>query len=266
MKSPEETQFLLSHLAHDYTQLIERWHHVAEATGLEILAFATAEEFQVFALRSKTGPTLDKGLYLSAGIHGDEPGAALGLIAWAEQNTELLSEQPCLIFPCLNPWGLVYNSRYNEWGYDLNRRFGGPIQPVILAWKRIVDLTRYRLALTLHEDYDATGIYCYELGSDDLCLGEPALKACSSIIPRHPGDEIEGRAAEGGLIHATEGIEEIARQIEEEEEGLPEALYLKLHHAAYSLTFETPSEYSLYDRVRAQVQFLDTVIETAFAR
>ncbi len=266
LKAPGETQFLLEHRAHDYNALIERWHRIAEAAQLEILIFGTADEYQVYALRSAQTPTWNDGIYLSAGIHGDEPAGCLGLVTWAEAHIELLRQRPCLLLPCLNPWGLVYNSRHNEWGQDLNRCFSGPIQPIVLAWKRVIEPASFRVALTLHEDYDATGIYAYELGMDNVELGEPGLEASSAIIPRYPGSDIEGRPCENALIRATDDIEALAQEVHDRENGLPEAIYLRLRHAHLSLTFETPSEYSLYERVQAQVRFIETVLERAFSR
>ena len=50
-------------------------------------------------------------IYLSAGIHGDESASTEALLAWAENNSETLQSLQLLIFPCLNPWGLVHNKR-----------------------------------------------------------------------------------------------------------------------------------------------------------
>jgi hypothetical protein len=44
------------------------------------------------------------------------------------------------------------------------------------------------------------------------------------------------------------------------DEGLPEAIFLRIHHAASVLTFETPSEYGLDMRVAAQVRCIEAAL------
>ena len=46
----------------------------------------------------------------------------------------------------------------------------------------------------------------------------------------------------------------------DEIEGMPEAIYLFLNQTDISLTYETPSEYSLFDRVAAHGRALDAVV------
>jgi hypothetical protein len=53
---------------------------------------------------SHMGP--EGGLYLSAGLHGDEIGAVEGLYTWAALEGPRLRALPVIIFLCLNPHGL----------------------------------------------------------------------------------------------------------------------------------------------------------------
>ncbi|RPF93200.1 MAG: hypothetical protein CBB78_000345 [Roseibacillus sp. TMED18] len=53
------------------------------------------------------------------------------------------------------------------------------------------------------------------------------------------------------------------KQIVEEIGGMPEAGHLFLNHARTALTFETPSEYSLYRRVQCHVRFLNGLADIA---
>jgi len=260
----EEAQFLLAHAAHDYEHLITRWKAVAAETGLEMQTFATHGEYPVYGLRGAGDSSGHQGLYLSAGIHGDEAASTLGLITWAEANMDRIRERPCIIFPCLNPWGLVENRRSDEQGVDLNRLFHSEEHPFIQAWSAFVGDHDLHLALLLHEDYDAPGLYVYEVGEPDTpSIGEAALQACESIIPRHPSGKIEGREAQRGLILVTDNLGEVAQELMEKEAGLPEALCLRLRGTRFCLTFETPSEYSLFNRVRTQVHFIDSALKAA---
>jgi succinylglutamate desuccinylase len=100
-----DAHYLARHRAHDYPHLIDRWRAVARKTGLVMKRFWKGADFGVYCLHSKRLPR-NGAIYLSAGIHGDEPAGTEGLIAWAEKNTRLLRSRPFLIVPCINPSGL----------------------------------------------------------------------------------------------------------------------------------------------------------------
>ena len=73
--------------------------------------------------RDKKLRTIKPSLYLCAGVHGDEPAGVVGLLDWAQANTNILAKRNVVIFPCFNPWGLENNMRYDADGADLNRLF-----------------------------------------------------------------------------------------------------------------------------------------------
>ena len=66
---------------HDYPFLIRRWRKVARAAGLTMTPFMQASGHDLFVLTSRYN---GEAVYLSAGIHGDEPASTEGLICWAE--------------------------------------------------------------------------------------------------------------------------------------------------------------------------------------
>src|SRR5687768_12437701 len=141
------------HRAHDYRELVRRWRSLARRSGLKFITFGSSGGFDLLCLQS---PALAEtgGLYISAGIHGDEPGSTEGLVAWAEKHVSKVRTFPVLLFPCLNPWGLLQNCRLNEAGIDLNRAFRGE-DPAIVALREKLRGFQFTAALTLHEDYDA---------------------------------------------------------------------------------------------------------------
>jgi hypothetical protein len=47
--------------------------------------------------------------------------------------------------------------------------------------------------------------------------------------------------------------------------GLPEAVYLHRHHSRHAITFETPSEYALDQRVTAHVAVIEAAVARAIA-
>src|SRR4051794_10905381 len=111
-----------THRSHDYAALLARWRILARRAHLRLQLLTTAGDLPIFFLRTRAlQPT--GGLYLSAGIHGDEAASTEALISWAELHAERLSSLPVMLFPCLNPWGLIRNCRYDRSGNDLNRVF-----------------------------------------------------------------------------------------------------------------------------------------------
>jgi protein MpaA len=209
--------------------------------------FAAASERRLYFLKRPRMPKTG-GLYLSAGIHGDEPAGTEAMVCWAERNVRRLAALPCLIFPCLNPWGLVSNSRFDEEGRDLNRAFRGDDLEMIRAC--------FEIALTLHEDYDGQGLYLYEVESAKPFWGEALLEVARPLIPIEGRTMIDGRKASSGLVR---------RRFEPGKfPMLPEALYLHMHHTERTFTFETPSEFALDQRVAVQIALIDECVRRTF--
>lgn len=241
------------HRAHDYLHLVRRWRAVAKQAGLKLEAFASAGDFEVFVLRT---PCTGKGIYISAGIHGDEAGATEGLIAWAEKHVAELRRLSFTIFPCLNPWGLSLNLRTNEAGIDLNRCFARDDVPVISALRHQIANERFMLSVNLHEDYDGLGVYVYEGLRNEPSWGRPLLAAARRFIPVDPRTRIDISRATKGLIRRR-----FNRLRHEKLGGLPEAVFLHDEYARRSITFETPSEFALEKRVAAQVALIEACVK-----
>jgi len=238
------------HRAHDYQHLVARWGRVARAAGLRLRPLAQDDGFDLFYVET---PHLagNSGLYLSAGIHGDEPAAPEALVRWAEKNAARLATMPLLIFPCLNPWGLRNNMRTDSQGRDLNRMFHEDSHPVVAAVRRVTRPHRFHIALPMHEDYDAQGIYLYEVQRGRHGFGEELLRRAAKILPVDPRVKIDTSIAKDGLIRRR-----ISRK-KFETMGYPEAIWLHLFHSQNTFTFETPSEAALDLRVRAHMAVLD---------
>ena len=235
-----------AHRVHDYRHLVARWRKAARAAGLKLEAFAQAGDYPIYALGTRDHS--DGGLYVSAGIHGDEPAATEGLIQWAEARLPALVRGrltlPLLILPCLNPWGLVNNRRTDEQGEDLNRIFDRDNVSPIRELKRLFARRRFDLTLHLHEDYDARGTYIYELNRHAPDWGEDLLAHCRGALPIEQRRIIEGRNFPRGVLLRRRNLDL---------PFCPEAVLLYHHHAPHVITFETPSEFSLARRVRAHV-------------
>lgn len=247
------------HRAHDYRYLVERWRALAKRAGLRWHKLAMVGKYPIFALRS---PALQVtgGVYISAGIHGDEPGATEGLYAWAEKHTRRLAKMPLLVLPCLNPWGLVTNSRYDSEGRDLNRSFHLEGIPEIAAVRKLVHGYHFAASMMLHEDYDGEGCYLYELQRTTPYWGETLLQAAAPILPLESRVRVDGRKAKMGLIRRRMDLKRFGKL------GYPEAIWLHLQHSERTFTMETPSEFALPDRVAAQVAVLEEMMRLTLAK
>ena len=243
----------MSHRAHDYRHLIERWRTVARRSSVPLRRLVRADGYEHFYLRTPAlAPT--GGIYFSAGIHGDEPGSTEALITWAERQGRKLGRLPLLLLPCLNPWGLVQNMRATFRGADLNRGFLRTDLPVVKAMKRVVAGHQFEAAVMLHEDYDGQGIYLYEVQRAQPFWGEGLLASARTHVPIDLRPRIDGRKAMNGIHRRRVDKRRFTRI------GYPEAIWLHLEHSERTFTVETPSEFALERRVAAHVAVIEEVV------
>jgi hypothetical protein len=233
--------------------LAERWLRVAGRAGIKAREFAKAGSIPLLALESPAAAAGEPLIYLSSGVHGDEAGAACGLLAWAEANIPLLKKRAVLIFPCLNPHGLMLNTRADHRGLDLNRRFHLADDEVCGPWQREIAGRRMITGLCLHEDYDAEGAYVYELSHQREAVSPAIMEECARVVPLDGRTKIDRRSALNGVIRR--------RTIPKDLPGMPEAIELHRRGCAVTLTFETPSEVALDVRMAAHQRFITTAIE-----
>lgn len=245
-------EYDLRHRSHDSAHILKRWQAVARAARLVTTTLHTTPEgYPVFLFR--TCHHAEGGLYLSAGVHGDEPAPVAAFIDWAESNLALLRRSNACLVPLFNPAGLVRNTRADHEGTDLNRNFNNVRHPHTGAWLRAMEGQRYACGITLHEDYDAQGLYAYEVSRDPVLSTQPFLQKAERLLPRDARARIDGFPAKSGVIKRS--------RIPKNLPGLPEALVIFQHHAPASFTFETPSEFSLGQRVAAQQAIIDTAFQ-----
>ncbi len=192
-------------------------------------------------------------LYLSAGIHGDEPAGPLAALKLIQKNRWPENAQVFLL-PCLNPIGFTRNRRENADGLDLNRDYRQPQAAETrahIAWlERQPQFDRY---FCLHEDWESHGFYLYEQNPDNqISLAEKMIAAVKPVCPVDPAPLIEGRAAQNGIIRPV--ILPSGRP------DWPEALYLISHQSRQGYTLEAPSDFPLPVRVNALVAAVETAL------
>ena len=244
----------------DYGWLSRRWHDLARRLGFSVQAYATADVYELFCLRSAAWQP-EGGLYLSAGIHGDEVGAIEGLYTWAALEGDRLRSLPVIIFPCLNPHGFERNCRTDSAGRDLNRCYHRPQDvPAIRAHQTLLVGHRLRLALCLHEDGDARGVYLYEFrrrGAGRPVGGE-LLRA---VRPEFATDALRRLGARGVELVGNLALGRNCTR----PPAFTEALYLARHHSERTITTETPSGGGLGQRARAQGTMIRRALELTLA-
>ena len=244
-----------SYDCHDYRMLIRRWRTLVASTDLCMKKFTLFDGFPCYEVSTSGLSESDQVVYLSAGIHGDEPASCEGLLKWAEDNLSILNNHSFLIYPCLNPWGLENNSRLDASGTDLNRiwnRSNHPLVSPILQKTRDLKLD---LVVTLHEDYEGQGIYLYEPGKGGRPNGNARriLDSATTIIPKDLRKIIDGRKAHDGVIRP--------RPSSVPSDGTPEALHFFCAHDCPALTIESPSEFDFYRRTKAHRLMLEECIQ-----
>jgi hypothetical protein len=237
----------------DPADFIARCEAGAVSAGFRVETYGDIQGCPLIALTKRT-PGLRPRLYLSAGMHGDEPAAPLALL---EMMTAGIFDDRATWFLCpmLNPTGHARGTRENHDGRDLNRDYKDQVSLEAKAHARW--LTRqplFELTLCLHEDWESQGFYLYELNPNQRpSLAEPMIAAVAPICPIEQSAIIDGRpAAAPGIIRPIS--DPLLR------ENWPEAIYLRHHHTTLSYTLESPSALPLAQRIQALRTATDTAI------
>lgn len=233
---------------------LEDLRKTAGAAGFTVEAFGEAFDLPLFALIKPASGTAPR-IYLSAGIHGDEPAGPLALERLLESGffDDRFSWRIC---PLLNPGGWDAATRENPDGIDLNRDYRHPRTAEVRAHRRWLEKQpAHDLYLSLHEDWEATGFYLYEINTSRRpCIARPVLEAVTAVIPLEPMSEIDNHEVTApGLIHH--------RPEADEPEFWPEAIFHSKLYPHLSYTFETPSTLDITVRIEAQMLAVKAAVE-----
>lgn len=216
----------------------------AGAQGFRVERFGQIADLPLLALTKRT-PGPRPRIYLSAGIHGDEPAPPLALLDLIRRGV-LDTRAVWFVCPLLNPVGFVRRTRENADGIDLNRDYKALRSLEIQAHARwLQQQPNFELTICVHEDWEATGYYVYELNpATRLSLARAMLEAVAPICPIETAAVIDGRTVDEPAI-----IRPIADPLLRE--TWPESIYLRAHHTQLGYTIESPSGLPLAQRVAA---------------
>lgn len=222
-------------------------HQRALAAGWVAETFSSDRGWSLHAYH-RLSPGASTHLYLSTGIHGDEPSGPLALLELLRENR--WPRANLWLVPCLNPEGFRLNRRENAQGIDLNRDYRDSRTAEIAghtAW--LARQPRFDLSLLLHEDWEANGFYLYELDREGWPgFAERIVESVRPVCPIETAPVVDDFPCANGVIRP-------AVQPEERPQWA-EAIYLSEKKSRRIYNFETPSDYPLPVRVRAHVAAL----------
>ena len=223
---------------------LDDFHRAAMAMGFQHEVMARVGGYEIPAYSKKKEEGCGR-IYLSSGCHGDEPAGPYSLL-------EMMNEGffddgiEWLICPLLNPTGMMAGTRENAQGVDLNRDYFKKVSVEVSGHAEWLEAQRVPdMFLSLHEDWESTGFYLYEI-QKNVCksMAQKILGAVSNTMPIEPNDTIDGHEVreQGWIFHQTQA---------DVPDQWPEAIFMAERGATVSYTLETPSSRELKERVRS---------------
>ncbi|HWF19012.1 MAG TPA: M14 family metallocarboxypeptidase [Verrucomicrobiae bacterium] len=242
----------------DIQRVLAEIEKSAETHGWKSEAFLKTDHFRLLGLIRST-PRAKKSVYISTGIHGDEPAGPLAALQLLQEN-RWPDNVDVWLCPCLNPTGFPSSTRENAQGIDLNRQYLQPEAAEIrahIAW--LERQPNFDVCICLHEDWEAAGFYVYELNPDNRpSFAKAIIARVAEVCPIDMSSMIEGRPASGGIINPS--VDPRSRP------QWPEAFYLLTHKTRQSYTVEAPSDFQLVTRVAATVAAVRAVLDLLSAQ
>ena len=229
----------------NFDQLIVNFRKAARATDFLVQQYGEAFGYPLLAATrtTKTHTSDGKNVYISTGIHGDEPAPPYALLELM-QNDRLPCTNNYFICPCMNPAGLAAGTRENPEGVDLNRDYTKFASQEIRTHRDWVEseVESLNLAVHLHEDWEAQGFYFYELNfNGQRSQAKHILSAAAEHLPIERAVCIDGHRNSGGVISPP--------TVPVIPEGHPEAIYFQQRFGLLDYTLETPSSFDFEKRV-----------------
>ena len=232
--------------------VIEEQRQYAMAGGWQIDSLPVRAGVNLLGLRRHVPHPVHR-IYISAGIHGDEPAGPLAARELLKENMWPANTDVWLC-PCLNPTGFPLSTRAAVSGIDLNRDYKHLRTDEVrahVAW--LERQPRFDLCLCLHEDWEAHGFYVYEVNPEHLTsFAEKMVETVRKVCPIDHSTLIDGRDAADGIIRPN--LDPALRP------EWPEAFYLVMNKTRLSYTLEAPSDFPLTTRVEALVTAAKTVL------
>ncbi len=230
-----------------------------------------------YTAQQKSSPLI----YISAGIHGDEPAGVECALRFVELLADdkrhnffpfPLNEYNWLISPCDNPYGYERDIRENAAGLDLNRMFETPIQcPETAFIAESLQRTqcsppqnthsnhttkkraRIELALDLHEDSDSNGFYLWERRTSQCFpIGNAIVNNVAGLCAINREPQIENHHNENGVVTLLDKVTT---------KGWTRGRYLAEQVNTRCLILETPTQLDWETRIAVHLMAVQTAIK-----
>jgi murein peptide amidase A len=238
----------------DIERVLKQIELAGEDHGWRSETFLKADSYRLIALIRRVARPL-KRIYISTGIHGDEPAGPLSVLQLLQENL-WPDNADIWLCPCLNPTGFKINTRESAQGFDLNRQYLQPEAEEIkahISW--LEKQPAFDVSLCLHEDWEAEGFYVYELNPDNQSsFARGIIARAAEVCPIDMSSMIEGRPAANGIINPSTDPRSRPQW--------PEAFYLLTNKTRLSYTLEAPSDFQLVTRVAASVAAVRAVVDS----
>lgn len=237
------------------TAFDEEFSEVASRQGLqsEVIWESGADSIRFWTRGAADGHA--PRIFLSAGIHGDEPCGPEALLRFLKLHS-LSHSCDWVIAPVLNPTGLRAGTRENRNGIDLNRDFyrkeSGEIRAFTRWWEE--QSQGCHLHISLHEDWETGGLYLYEINTGPVTsFSGKILESIRDIVPLEEEGPVDGHelSAPGLILHEPEPDEGF---------GWPEAIWLVKRYPLLSLTLEGPGGIAPDDRTAGLLTALRSAV------
>jgi hypothetical protein len=198
-------------------------------------------------------------IWVSAGIHGEEPGSVEGCLRFLAKSAKrwraLFS---FTVLPCLSPYGYERGQRFDARGRDPNRLFRHPEEPLVAAVRRALEGgPRPLFAFDLHEDSDFSAFYMYEIAGQGRPFAPDILAAVGRLGPIAHGRDLEPPIEHGLVVFPREEGEEV-RDLRQRDTW-PIA-FLLWEAAEHTVTLETPVLQPLTLRAAMHVAAMEAVL------
>ena len=234
-------------------ELIELFKKEAENQQFEVDVFGKQDNYDMIGLSKEVDSSLPY-VYISAGIHGNEPAPPLAVLKLLKAGA-FTDDYNWVICPVMNPYGLSKATRRNSEGIDMNRQYKDSTSPEIDMHIRWLErYTHFDLTMSCHEDHEAVGFYLYEKHSNDKpSIAQDVIKAVAPILPIDMDYSIDGEHAVKGVIRSEKSPEK--------RKHWPEMIYMAHNYTeGRHYTFETPSQFNIKSRVNAMATAIATAV------
>ena len=237
----------------DVADYLSEFSALAEQFGFsrQVLAEVDGHEIPAFVRQAEGAARV----YVSSGMHGDEPAGPLALCELLKEGLFTV-EVEWMLCPLMNPTGVAMGSRENKQGVDLNRDYLRRSSAEVAGHVRWLEKQPVPdVFLSLHEDWESTGFYLYEIQKCEFSsVADAILKAAANEIGPEPSSLIDDHAVRepGWIFHKPEA---------DFPEDWPEAIYMANMGTQVSYTFETPSSLELNKRINCHKLALNKAVE-----